>query len=100
MALHAAALDAELWDAARRGFTQANTRRLAVRAVALTLDRLEIRESQLGLWDVFHQDECSEESGTERGDGRERRLQHAMDRINTRYGARTLSHGSTRVLTR
>ncbi len=51
VALHAAALDAELWDGARRGFTQANTRRLAVRAVSLTLDQLEIRESQLGLWD-------------------------------------------------
>ena len=48
--LHAAALDAELWDAARRAFTQANARRLAIRGVALTLDRLEEAESQLELW--------------------------------------------------
>lgn len=50
VALHAAALDAELWDAARRAFTRANARRLAVRAVALTLDRLEQPEWQLELW--------------------------------------------------
>ncbi len=37
--LRAAMLDAELWDAARRAFVLANTKRLAVRAVALTLDR-------------------------------------------------------------
>jgi DNA polymerase-4 len=96
VALHAAALDAELWDGARRGFTQANTRRLAVRAVSLTLDRLEIRESQLDLWDS--EGACQPErsdSSTRHGplhstqsDGRERRLQHAIDRIRTRYGAR------------
>jgi len=97
VALHAAALDAELWDAARRGFTQANTRRLAVRAVSLTLDRLEIRESQLDLWDS--EGACQTER-SERSSTRERRLQHAMDRIHTRYGTRALSHGSVRALTR
>jgi len=50
--LHAAALDAELWDAARRAFARANTRRLAVQMVALTLDALETAESQLDLWEV------------------------------------------------
>jgi DNA polymerase-4 len=50
--LHAAVLDAELWDAARRAFTRANARRLAVRMVALTLHELETAESQLDLWDV------------------------------------------------
>jgi len=49
---HAAALDSELWDAARRAFTRANARRLAVRVVALTLDGLETAESQLDLWEV------------------------------------------------
>jgi hypothetical protein len=49
--LSAAALDAELWDAARRAFTKANARRLAVRMVALTLDELDIAESQLDLWE-------------------------------------------------
>src|SRR3954453_18248037 len=50
VSLRAAALDAELWDAARRAFTQANARRLAVRAVALTLEQLETAEEQLELW--------------------------------------------------
>jgi hypothetical protein len=50
--LSAAALDAELWDAARRAFTKANARRLAVRMVALTLDELDTAESQLDLWEV------------------------------------------------
>ena len=49
--LHTAALDAELWDAARRAFTQANARRLAVRTVEITLDQLEAAESQLELWE-------------------------------------------------
>src|SRR6185312_8276536 len=47
--LPAAVLDAELWDAARRAFTKANARRLAVRMVALTLDELDTAESQLDL---------------------------------------------------
>jgi hypothetical protein len=51
MPLPAAALDAELWDAARRAFTRANARRLAVRMVALTLDELDTAESQLDLWE-------------------------------------------------
>jgi len=50
--LPAAALDAELWDAARRAFTKANARRLAVRVVALTLDELDIAEWQLDLWEA------------------------------------------------
>ncbi|MGH7498248.1 MAG: DNA polymerase Y family protein, partial [Gemmatimonadales bacterium] len=87
--LNAAALDAELWDGARRGFTRANSRRLAVRTVALTLDHLEMRESQMDLWEVA----ChSERSG-------DKQLQHALDRITTRYGARALSRGVTRALT-
>ena len=50
MPLRAATLDAELWDAARRAFVLANAKRLAVRAVALTLDRLMEAEAQLELW--------------------------------------------------
>ena len=49
--LRAAVLDLELWDAARRAFTLANAKRLAVRAVALTLDRLEEANTQLELWE-------------------------------------------------
>ncbi len=86
--LHAAALDAELWDGARRGFTRANTRRLAVRTLALTLDQLEMGEPQLDLWE--ERTEKTEKSS----------LQHAMDRIHTRYGARVLTRAATRALTR
>jgi DNA polymerase IV len=50
VSLHAAALDTELWDAARRAFTLANAKRLAVRVVAVTVDRLEEANTQLDLW--------------------------------------------------
>jgi DNA polymerase-4 len=83
VALRAATLDAELWDGARRGFTQANARRLAVRAVSLTLDHLEIGETQLDLWDA-----------ADHADRGEKKLQHAIDRIHTRYGARALLPGT------
>lgn len=84
VALRAATLDAELWDGARRGFTQANTRRLAVRAVSLTLDQLEIGETQLDLWDT-----------TDHSARGEKKLQHAIDRIHTRYGTRALLRSAT-----
>jgi DNA polymerase-4 len=48
--LRQAMLDTELGDAARRAFALANARRLAVRSVALTLDRLETARGQLDLW--------------------------------------------------
>jgi hypothetical protein len=104
VALHSAALDAELWDAARRGFTQANARRLAVRSVALTLDRLEEAEGQLELWEhVEAAGSAAIEHATNhaRGDvSRTRVLQHALDRITTRYGARAVTSGQIRSLAR
>lgn len=75
--LGAAVLDAELWDAARQAFALANTKRLAVQSVALTLDRLMETEAQLELW----------------GGQRERGLQHAVDRIHARYGASAVVRG-------
>ena len=48
--LQAAALDVDLWDAARRAFALATAKRLAVRLVAVTLDRLEEANAQLELW--------------------------------------------------
>jgi hypothetical protein len=48
--LRAAMLDVELWEAARRAFTLANAKRLAVRSVALTLDRIVEADAQLELW--------------------------------------------------
>jgi DNA polymerase IV len=101
VALHAAALDAELWDAARRAFTQANARRLAVRAVALTLDRLEEAEGQLELWEAQDAGEAShpEQRGSlhsAQGDSpaRARALQHAIDRIRGRWGGQGLVRGT------
>jgi DNA polymerase-4 len=81
--LKAAILDAELWDAARRAFALANSKRLAVRSVALTLDRLMETEAQLELW----ADRPSDRSvGVNQ-------LQHAIDRIYIRYGAGALRRG-------
>jgi DNA polymerase IV len=98
IALRAATLDAELWDGARRGFTQANTRRLAVRAVSLTLDRLEIGETQLDLWDL-EADGHPESRQDTPGDlaGREPALQQAIDRIRRRWGTRGLMRGPVSV---
>ena len=109
--LRAAALDAELCDAARRAFTLANTKRLAVRAVAVTLDRLMEAEAQLELWGggepgaviLSGAKEPGPGSGPLRfaqGDNRVSRrsavLQHALDRIRTRYGTRALGINSVR----
>ena len=51
--LKAATLDVELWEAARRAFALANAKRLAVRSVSLTLDRIVEAETQMELWDVM-----------------------------------------------
>jgi DNA polymerase-4 len=98
--LRAAMFDAELWDAARRAFVLANTKRLAVRAVALTLDRL-METGQLELWN-----EGTREGG-KGGTGESSfdrsivpsfhrsapTLQHALDHIRTRYGTRAIRGG-------
>jgi len=80
--LHAVALDAELWDAARRAFTLANAKRLAVRRVAVTLERLEEMEGQL---------ELEMGGGRVEPPPRTQRLQRALDHIHTRYGTRALT---------
>ena len=50
VAVREAALDVELWDAARRALAMAQTRRTAVRQVAVTVDRLVEANLQLDLW--------------------------------------------------
>jgi len=92
VALHAAVLDAELWDAARRALTQANARRLAVRAVALTLDRLETAEEQLELWN--HPEPFAKAQGDSAPGPRAPALQHAIDRIRGRWGGRGVMRGT------
>lgn len=94
--LSAAALDIELWDAARRAFVLANTKRLAVRAVALTLDRLEEAELQLDFWRDWTPAEQGDAAVQQRsGDSAEHTapLQTALDRIRTRYGMRAINPG-------
>ncbi len=76
--LRAAALDVELWEAARRAFALASTKRLAVRSVSLRLDRIVESEAQLDLWQ----------------DGGTAPLQPAIDRIRARWGARGLMRGT------
>jgi DNA polymerase-4 len=97
--LNSAALDAELWDAARRAFALANTKRLSVRSVALTLDRLMETEAQLELWDgktvsgYAGTPQHTKEESSRASDlpayplTRLPALQHALDHIRTRYGA-------------
>jgi hypothetical protein len=95
--LPGATLDAELWSAARRAFTLANAKRLAVRAVALTLDRLEEAEAQLELWESGRQDATpplelgAPASPSIPSPDREHALQRAMDRIHSRYGRRAVA---------
>jgi DNA polymerase-4 len=98
--LPAGVLDAELWDAARRAFAQANSKRLAVRAVALTLDRLIEPEAQLDLWSMGTREGWNE--GTEEQQSlsivppfqrSSPDLQHAIDHIRTRYGAAAVRKG-------
>jgi DNA polymerase-4 len=81
-----AALDVELWDASRRALAQAMGRRLAIRQVTVTVDRLIEANLQLDLW----------EPATTRASV----LQRAVDVIGGQAGRRTggqlplTAHGS------
>ena len=104
VALKAAALDLELWEAARRAFALANARRLAVRSVSLTLDRIIEAETQLDLWSMEEEEESDSAPApapaSRDSAAASHALQHALDRITTRYGARALTTGAVRALTR
>src|SRR5688572_3376300 len=105
ISLRTAALDAELWDAAQRAFMMANSKRLAVRAVTLTLGRLLEAEAQLDLW---VEQRGSGANGQQQHTNNApvglrfstappprcpAELQHALDHIRTRYGAGALRGG-------
>jgi DNA polymerase IV len=88
LALNAAVLDAELHQIARDAFALANTKRLAVRTLSLTLNRLLENDAQLELWAV------QRESGeTEKCAPGPAALQHALDQIRTRYGTGAVRGG-------
>ena len=111
--LKAAVLDAELWDAARRAFALANTKRLAFRAVAITLDQLAEQEAQLDLWTGGESEGLTGgQLDTSKAEGhlnalgtryevwpsasppvRQSALQQAVDHIHSRYGAGALRRG-------
>jgi DNA polymerase-4 len=96
--LSAAVLDAELGNAACQAFALANTKRLAVRSLALALDRLMATEAQLELWDgkrVGYPSTGGWEAGKQEPDneGSSQALQHALDRIHSRYGVGALRCG-------
>jgi DNA polymerase-4 len=111
--LNAAMLDVELWEAARHAFGLANTKRLTLRCLALTLDQLVDNNVQLELWGAtairgYGSDEPasegldplsnnldeSEASETAVPQYRRTALQHAVDHIHSRYGAKALQRGS------
>ncbi|MGN6390691.1 MAG: DNA polymerase Y family protein [Gemmatimonadales bacterium] len=93
--LHDAALDTELWDAARRAFTQANARRLAVRTVELTVDRLEAAEAQLELWgEPTERAERAVLPPAPPASSFPSSLQPAIDRIRSRWGMRGVVRAS------
>jgi DNA polymerase IV len=94
--LSAALLDAELWDAARRALGLANTKRLSVRSVGLTLDRLMETQAQLELWtggQAVRRSDGQMDGNINDESARPIALQHAMDGIRARYGAGALRGG-------
>jgi DNA polymerase-4 len=98
--LKPALLDIELWDATRRAFTHANIRPVAIRALAITADRLVEAKSQLDLFEAARADNEEAERpkpsivwAAASPDERHDHLQVAIDRITNRWGARSLVRG-------
>jgi DNA polymerase-4 len=99
-------LDADLWDAARRAFSLANAKRIAVRGVTLRMEKVEETSGQLDLWGTVgpadrwtavEQLEGQDMAGNKPFAGppvRRSGLQRALDRIHTRYGVRGVTRGS------
>jgi hypothetical protein len=109
ISLPLAALDVELWDAARRAFALANSRTVAIRALGISVDRLVEADLQLELWEMGEGRREKGEGRREKGEGRRetgdgrraasrsaepsnRRtaepLQAAVDQIRARWGNR------------
>lgn len=94
------ALDVELWSAARRAFTLASQRTVAIRSIEVGVDRLVEADLQLELWGDWTGDA---EVGAEWPHGRRSDsalgsrpsvlLQGALDRIRARWGVRGVVAG-------
>ncbi len=93
--LPGAALDVALLDAARRAFTLANTKRIAVRTVALAAEQLAEMDVQLGLWDGASGGEAGKRGSGEAG--QEVVIQDAIDQIRNRWGAPGIARGTARA---
>jgi DNA polymerase-4 len=97
--LPGAALDVALLDAARRAFTLANTKRIAVRTVALAAEQLAEVEAQLELFEAGQGDrEAGRQGGGEaasQDEGREVVIQTAIDQIRSRWGTPGIARGTT-----
>jgi DNA polymerase-4 len=91
-------LDVELYDAARRAFTLANTRTVAVRALGVMVDRLAEADTQLELWQAEAAAGYSDGRVLRRQDeaaaGSQEVLQSALDRIRSRWGNRGIRAGT------
>jgi hypothetical protein len=88
----------------------ANNKRIAVRGMTVSLERVEEASAQLDFWTDCHCHPERSEGGMTRhgplrfaqGDNaplhallpRRRTLQHALDRIHSRYGTRGMTRGS------
>ncbi|MBK6780892.1 MAG: hypothetical protein IPG75_15235 [Gemmatimonadetes bacterium] len=99
-----AALDLELWDAARRAFHLARERTVALRAVGVTVDRFleadlqmelgfEPREAESGKRETDEPPSRPQLELREAGNGRAAELQAAMDRIRGRWGTKGVRVG-------
>ena len=96
ISLPLAALDVELWDAARRALALANTRTVAIRALGISVDRLLEADFQLELW-------SDEEKGLRTAVkalspqssvlSPRHSLQSAIDQIRSRWGNRGIGMG-------
>ena len=78
-------LDRDLWDAARRAFALANSKRIAIRGVTVSMERVEEMSGQLDLWERVVPIGMTRYGAA---------LQHALDRIHSRYGSRGVARGS------
>jgi DNA polymerase IV len=78
-----AALDIELYDAARRTFTQTRTRTVSLRAVGISVSRFLEAELQLDLWE---ETTARRTAGEQKGQA----LQGAIDRIREQWGVKVI----------
>lgn len=95
--LPGAALDVALLDAARRAFTLANTKRIAVRTVALAAEQLAEMDVQMDLWDSGGEAGRNSGAAGQRGSGageQEIVIQAAIDQIRSRWGVPGIARGT------